>query len=216
MEAVNGNIEDRSIMEGGSHDWLEKVYTNDLKGRDGFLLFSVNKNSTSPGFVSSAQHEYGRASVLSQYEIPKEDFEAGMEDPFELFLGWQASSQDLDKPIGQRRLFNKKLMQETLDYMSNMLASVRASKTVGKNFSETIEEARKIVFGSPADRSAAPAGTPLEATAAPSAPQATQIDPLSGGQAFSGFGGNTQGQPSFATPDFSNPAPGFNPGDAPF
>ena len=54
--------------------------------------------------------------------------------------------------------------------MSNMLASVRASKTVGKNFSETVEEARRL-FGSLADRSAAPAGTPLEATAAPSAPR---------------------------------------------
>lgn len=204
-------------MEGGNNDWIEKVYTNDLKGRDGFLLFSVNKSTTTPGFVASAQHEYGRANVLSQYEIPKEDFDAGMEDAFELFLGWQASAQDIDKPIGQRRLFNKKLMQETLDYMSSMLASVRASKAAGKSYEETIEEARKVVFGSPADRSAAPAGTPIEAKPAPAAPQATQIDPLSGTQAFSGFGGtNTQGQPNFATPDFSNPTPGFNPGDAPF
>lgn len=217
MDAINGNIEDRSIMEGGNNDWIEKVYTNDLKGRDGFLLFSVNKSTTTPGFTVSAQHEYGRANVLSQYEIPKEDFDAGMEDAFELFLGWQASAQDIDKPIGQRRLFNKKLMQETLDYMSSMLASVRASKAAGKSYEETIEEARKVVFGSPADRSAAPAGTPIEAKPAPAAPQATQIDPLSGTQAFSGFGGtNTQGQPNFATPDFSNPTPGFNPGDAPF
>ena len=216
MDAINGNIEDRSLMEGGSNDWIEKVYTNDLKGRDGFLLFSINKNSTSPGFIASAQHEYGRANVLSQYEIPKEDFEAGMEDPFELFLGWQASSQDADKPIGQRRLFNKKLMQETLEYMSNMLASVRASKAAGKSFEDTIEETRKIMFGSPADRLSAPAGTPQEAKPSQPAPQATQIDPLSGTQDFSGFSGNTQGTPSFATPDFSNPNPGFNPGDAPF
>ena len=217
MDNVENNINDKSIMEGGDKSWVDKIYNNDLTNRDGFILFSINRAQDRAGFTSSVQHEFGRSQMLSGIEIPKEDFEAGMEDAMSLFLGWQASNLDNDKPYGCRRLFNANLIKETCNYMSNLLASIRAAKVNGADIDKTIEDVNKKY----ADTIEAPRrqvdsqGQPnvQQPQAQPQVedrPSSAQIDPM-GGTVNPGFSNPTTA-PGFTTPtDFSTAAPGFDP-----
>ena len=220
LDNVEKNIDDKSLMDGGDKSWLDKVYNSDLSNRDGFILFSVNK-AAGPGFVSTVQHEYGRAQMLSGVEIPQEDFDAGMSDAVSLFLGWQASNQDSDKPFGYRRLFNTSLMKETISYMSNLLASVRAAKAMGGNPMEAVEKVNKSFVDTVASSGDTVQVQPQvqETVAMNNTPEPAQIDPISGG-GFGVPGNQSQGfaSPSAVEPsvDFSNAAPGFDPSDTPF
>ena len=60
--------------------------------------------------------------------IPEDDFNAGMNDPVSLFLGWQANSAEREKPSGSRRLFNAALIKEACSYMGVLLSAIRAEK----------------------------------------------------------------------------------------
>lgn len=203
IQSVETGIKDKTAIEGGDASWIEKVYNNKLKDRDGFLMFSINKDRNTKGFQASAQHEVGRSAMLSGIEIPAEDFEAGMDDPVSLFLGWQASNEDREKPSGSRRLFNASLIKEACDYMSTLLSVIRAEKASnpGTNI-DIVSVAGKVssgYFKGMSVDSPAPTPTP-EPEPAPQVQDtpATHIDPLMGSQPASGFGGfGGFGNPNF-------------------
>jgi hypothetical protein len=222
--SVENNINDKAVMEGGDQSWIDRIYNNQLTNRDGFILFSINKDRDKAGFTSSVQHEFGRANMLSGVEISKEDFDAGMSDPVSLFLGWQASNQDADKPFGTRRLFNARLMKEAVDYMSNMLAAIRAAKAQNVDVTEAVtkfceDAASSAVMDAPQDSIPSNnVGTTVNPTPTVTTATSAQIDPVSGGNPFGGFNPNTNhgvATPT-STPDFSKAATGFDPKDMPF
>ena len=214
IQSVEANINDKNLTEGGP-DWIYNVYNNQLKNRDGFLMFSVNKDKTAKGFTASATHEFGRSSMLSGVEIPQEDFDAGMDDPVSLFLGWQANSAEREKPSGSRRLFNAALMKEACSYMGTLLSAIRAEKAKDPStpidvmavVNQVVEDYYKNLPPLEPRQQNQGQGVAQEAPQTQSAPvndsPTTHIDPLMGSQEpqSNGFGGGFGG---FSTPSFGN------------
>lgn len=125
-EVISNNIADSVITYGDPETWINQVYSRELTGRTGFLLFSVNLNvGGQVGYNLSAQHVINNSQVTN-YVIPEEEA-AVMRDPVEGFLGWQANKQE------PGRLFNRRLMEETLATINSQIATVRASKGVDVN-----------------------------------------------------------------------------------
>jgi len=214
IQSVEANINDKNLTEGGP-DWIYNVYNNQLKNRDGFLMFSVNKDKTAKGFTASATHEFGRSSMLSGVEIPQEDFDAGMDDPVSLFLGWQANSAEREKPSGSRRLFNAALMKEACNYMGTLLSAIRAEKAKDPStpidvmavVNQVVEDYYKNLPPLEPRQQSNGQGVAQEAPQTHSAPvndsPTTHIDPLMGSHEpqSNGFGGGFGG---FSTPSFGN------------
>jgi hypothetical protein len=214
IQSVEANINDKNLTEGGP-DWIYNVYNNQLKNRDGFLMFSVNKDKTAKGFTASATHEFGRSSMLSGVEIPQEDFDAGMDDPVSLFLGWQANSAEREKPSGSRRLFNAALMKEACSYMGTLLSAIRAEKAKDPStpidvisvVNQVVEDYYKNLPPLEPRQQGNGQGVAQEVPQTQSAPvndsPTTHIDPLMGSQQpqSNGFGGGFGG---FSTPSFGN------------
>lgn len=122
-EVIQSNINDSVITYGDPETWINQVYSRELTGRTGFLLFSVNLGvGGQVGYTLSAQHVIGNQQVASQI-IPEDEAEL-MHDPVEGFLGWQADKRE------PGRLFNRKLMEETLATLNSQIAAARASKGV--------------------------------------------------------------------------------------
>ena len=122
-EVIKSNITDSIITYGDPENWINQVYSRDLTGRTGFLLFSVNLGvGGQVGYTLSAQHVIGNQQVAS-HVIPEEEAEL-MHDPIDGFLGWQADRRE------PGRLFNRRLMEETLATINSQIASVRAAKGV--------------------------------------------------------------------------------------
>ena len=122
-EVIQNNINDSVITYGDPETWINQVYSRELTGRTGFLLFSINLNvGGQVGYNLSAQHVIGNNQVAS-HVIPEEEAEL-MSDPIEGFLGWQADKHE------PGRLFNRKLMEDTLATINSQIASIRASKGV--------------------------------------------------------------------------------------
>ena len=44
MQAVEDNINERTLMNGGDATWLQGIYNRELTGRDGFVMFSISVN----------------------------------------------------------------------------------------------------------------------------------------------------------------------------
>jgi hypothetical protein len=149
--------------------------------------------------------------MLSGVEIPQENFDAGMDDPVSLSLGWQANSAEREKPSGSRRLFNAALMKEACSYMGTLLSAIRAEKAKDPStpidvmavVNQVVEDYYKNL----------PPLEPRQQNVAQEAPQTqsapvndsptTHIDPLMGSQQpqSNGFGGGFGG---FSTPSFGN------------
>ena len=215
IQSLEANVDDKNLME-GNKDWIEKIYNNQLKNRDGFLMFSINKDRSTPGFTASVQHEFGRATMLAGIEIPQEDVDAGLDDAVALFLGWQANKAELEKPVGTRRLFNAPLIKEAGDYIGKLLSAIRAEKAaaagnpiVAKDVVDKVVleyyqnlppmEPRPAYGGGNAETvniSAAPSSTP--SSDSPTA----HIDPLMGNTEGSNF--SNSGFGGFSTPSFGN------------
>lgn len=122
-EVIQNNINDSVITYGDPETWINQVYSRELTGRTGFLLFSVNLGvGGQVGYTLSAQHVIGNQQVASQV-IPENEAEL-MHDPIEGFLGWQADKRE------PGRLFNRKLMEETLATLNSQIAAARASKGI--------------------------------------------------------------------------------------
>ena len=216
IQSIEQNIGDKSAMEGGDQKWIEKVYNNQLKNRDGFLMFSINKDRNAAGFTASTQHEIGRSQMLMNVEIPQEDYDTGMDDAAALYLGWQANSAEREKPSGTRRLFNAALIKEACSYLGTLLSAIRAEKasaagnpidvmnivsSVSENYFNNLPplEPRHTSEATPAQT---PEQTQAEAPANDS--PTTHIDPLMGSQAPSGGSGFGGGFGGFSTPSFGN------------
>lgn len=136
MNAVESNIEEKILMSGGDNSWLPQIYNRQLSGREGFIMFSISNNKTQAGYVVSVSHEYGKGKTLENNVISEEDAEL-MSDPVQSFLGWQAAKDENNNPY-QKRLFNPSLIQETIQYMSQQLASIRMAKQSGISIDEAI------------------------------------------------------------------------------
>ena len=122
-EVIKSNIADSVITYGDPEGWINQVYSRELTGRTGFLLFSVALGVGGQiGYSLSTQHVIGNQSVASQV-IPEDEAEL-MHDPIEGFLGWQADNRE------PGRLFNRTLMEETLATLNSQIAATRASKGI--------------------------------------------------------------------------------------
>ena len=151
---VEDNIQEKSLMKGGDNSWISEVYNRDATGRSGFLMFSVGKKKdNSGGFAITATHEVGNENFKS-IQISEEDMELAA-DPLQSFLSWQAN-RDNDTPVGQKRLFNAALIKESIEYMSEILASIRLAKSQGSvDFKETVTRVNNEVLAKqvPTDKS---------------------------------------------------------------
>ena len=227
MNAVEDNINEKNLMNGGDGSWIKGVYTDELTGRDGFVMFSISRSKTSAGYSVTVSHETGRSQMLSGVTIPQEEADM-MKDPVANFLGWQAN-RDENTPVGQKRLFNANLMKEAIAFMTSQLAAIRSAKAAGNmtvkdaiaatnkqalaNFQVTQPKTNDPLLA--AQASAQPQASPERVASANDAPfqtpPAAAIDPITGTpvqpqqQTFSGFGQGTQenkpGAP-FAAPSF--------------
>lgn len=127
---VQENIVERSLAFGDESWILDKMYTDTLSGRDGFLMFTISMPKDTPGYKVTASHELGRAADISNNLInfKEEDLEL-MKDPVSSFLGWQAAKEDESVQPEHRRLFNASLIKETRDFLVAKLASIRMAKS---------------------------------------------------------------------------------------
>lgn len=130
-EKVSDNITEKNITI-GTDTWLENVYNRQSSGRTGYLLFSINLPGGKPGYDLSVTHEINNNNI-SNYVIPEEDIQL-MQDPVEGFLGWQASSEP-------GKLFNARLMEETLATLNSMIATTRSGQTMSTENAASITSA---------------------------------------------------------------------------
>lgn len=142
---VEDNIQEKSLMKGGDNSWIADVYNRNSTGRSGFLMFSVaRKKDGSAGFAITASHEVGNENFKS-IQVSEEDMELAA-DPVQNFLGFQAN-KDSETPVGQKRLFNAPLIKETIQYMSEVLASIRLAKSQGSvDFKEAVKRTNAEVL----------------------------------------------------------------------
>ena len=152
--SLKEDIEQFAIVNNVGEDWLDSVYNNKLTDRDGMLMFSVNRDNNAPGFVFSTQHIVGRSEFLKDVKIDPEEAVL-MQDPVETFLGWQANREDESVPVGKRHLFNAKLINEAIDFMTKQLESVRLAKqnntSIEDAITKTNQEATTGNFNSSTD-----------------------------------------------------------------
>jgi len=224
MQAVEDNINERTLMNGGDATWLQGIYNRELTGRDGFIMFSISKSKTSAGYTCTVSHETGRAQMLSGVTIPAEDAEM-MKDPVYTFLGWQANRED-GVPDGQRRLFNASLIKEAIAFMTQQLAAVRMAKQNDQSIDTAIKNTNDLVLKSitvAQPKTNDPMLAAQQTTVAPqvnaekvvenntapfSTPPASHIDPITGAPVApsnTGFGqtAQPQGNPApFTAPSF--------------
>lgn len=143
MQAVSDNIEEKCLMTGGDKSWLQDIYTDKLSGRKGYMLFSISRSKTTPGYTVTVNHEVN-PSIVENVVIADEDAEL-MQDPVASFLGWQAN-HDEETPIGQRRLFNASLYKEAIAFMTQQLAAVRVANNSGANIVDAIETTNRQIL----------------------------------------------------------------------
>lgn len=167
VQAVQDNLTERSIINGGDNSFVKSIYTNSLTNRDGYLLFSINRSKTSAGYTVTVTHESGHAAALAGVSIPAEDAEL-MKDPVETFLGWQANRADEAEP-GYKRLFNPALIKEAIDFMTGVLANIRMAKQSGTDIAEAIKKTNETALAN-----SVPTNTMGKATNDPILAQMTQ------------------------------------------
>lgn len=211
IQAVEDNINDKTLMEGGDQSWMEGIYNNNLTGRDGFVLFNISRSKTSAGYQVSVSHEAGRAKMLEGITIPAEDAEL-MKDPVSTFLGWQANREENVDPA-QRRLFNASLIKEAISFMTNQLAAIRMAKNSGTDVMEAIKATNATCLGtsvanvSPDNEVKIIAGN----TEPFATPAAAQIDPVTSAPVNNAAASSSP----FEKPSFGNFGMGMS-GDTPF
>ena len=144
IDIVAEAIQDTNITSGlGNSDWIYDIYNRETANRKGFMMFSINK-ADGPGFNISVSHQLGAESYLNGVTIPEDDMDL-MQNPVETFLGWQAN-KDEDTPADQRRLFNKSLITEAIEYMTDQLAKIRIAKQNGTSVAEAIKATNDIIL----------------------------------------------------------------------
>lgn len=224
MNAVEDNINEKTLMNGGDASWIQGIYNRELTGRDGFVMFSISKSKTSAGYSVTCSHESGRSQMLSGVTIPAEEAEM-MKDPVASFLGWQANREE-GVADGQRRLFNTSLIKEAVAFMTSQLAAIRMSKQNGQSIEEAIKATNDLALKN-AVAQQPKTNDPMLQAPQPQAPQvnaervisnnnspfstpaAAQIDPITGSPVTPGNTGFGQPQPQ------QNNAPASAPFTAP-
>lgn len=144
MNAVEDNINEKTLMNGGDASWIQGIYNRELTGRDGFVMFSISKSKTSAGYSVTCSHESGRSQMLSGVTIPAEEAEM-MRDPVASFLGWQANREE-GVQDGQRRLFNANLIKEAIAFMTSQLAAIRLNKQSGQSIEAAIKATNELAL----------------------------------------------------------------------
>lgn len=144
QEALSNDIQQFELMNDNvPADWLGQVYNRDLANRQGFLMFTVQRDPTRPGFSFTVSHAIGKSDYLKDVKIPDDDMSI-MSDPVESFLGWQCAKDINNVPVGQRRLFNETLIGQAIQFMTQQLARIRIVKqnnTAGENMDNMIKAA---------------------------------------------------------------------------
>lgn len=198
--SLKADVDQKSLMYGGSADFIKEIYSADKTGRTGSLFLTINRPQGQTTYNISFNHVPG-AQNLASIEIPEADFEL-MKDPLETFLGFQANRGQEDVPVGEKRLFNPTLIKEAIAYMTRQLAAIRMAKQNNTDLSEAINAtnaaalaeataSRPVATKDPmlAETSAAPAGEAFEVnqanlkaenTAPFQTPPAARMNPITG------------------------------------
>ena len=209
-QAVEDNIKERTLMNNGDASWIEGIYSRQLSGRDGFVMFSISRSKTSAGYNVTVSHEYGRAKMLEGITISNEDA-ALMSDPVAAFLGSQANREE-NVSAESRRLFNAPLIKEAIEFMTHQLAAVRMAKQAGTDVSEAVKKTSAAALSTAGVSPAVAQNIQNNNTEPFTTPPVSQSSPMGTpqGNNNSNFGGAPFVQPGFA--QFS----GNNNGDLPF
>jgi hypothetical protein len=207
VDIVNTNIVDNNIMNGTNNPgWLNDIYSSDLTGRKGFMMMSVSQNVGGPGFNISVNHVLNE-SFLQGVAIPEEEANE-MQNPVETFLGWQARS-DEEVPTAERRLFNAKLMQEAINFMTDLLARIRMGKQNNTSIKEAVDATTSLLLKEqePSDSRGNAFQDPLLADMAKQAGEQTQ-PAAAGGYGFANVPNNPEfvQEKSFGADPFNSPA----------
>ena len=226
VQSINDNIDLTNLETQGDASYLTQIYSRQASGRGGYLNFTIGRNPRGIGYQVNASHKFNVANQLAQYVIDDESMEM-MKNPVYNFLGWQANREDEATPIENRRLFNAKLIQEAVSYMTKQLAAIRLAKENNQSLEDAIKATSESVAiesnstyipksatNDPMLKTDAPAGSsvsPEEMQARNTNPYQTpasaHVDPLTGslgsanpqsGFGASGFGGFGGGQPQSA------------------
>lgn len=224
--AVQDNISSKALLTGGDQSFLNKIYNRDLTGRTGFVLFTINKSKTQAGYQVTVQHEFN-VNGISSITIPSEDAEL-MKDPVASFLGWQANKEDENVPDEQRRLFNKVVIGDAINYMTKQLAAIRTAKQTNSDVNKAMMDTNDIVLkeqkqqttNDPMLQAQEQQGAPnpdfikQQNTQPFQTPPASKMSPITGepeSTPQTGFGGNSGGFGGFgnSTP-FSSPFGNFS------
>lgn len=232
MQAVSDNVNDETLANGGSADWLGQIYNRQQTGRTGFLIFSISMNQGGKiGYSISVNHKAGIMNPeINNHQITDEEI-AMMTDPVETFLGFQA---------GKERLFNKYLMQDAINYMSLQIQNIRMalstgadvvkaweatsaltlknSNPVGGNAPQTNDPFLANQAGQVAPEVVNPGAVVMNNTDPFSTPPAAHLDPITQQPVTNtGFASNAPfEQPGFAKPAFAEPNPAAVQGNNPF
>lgn len=133
LQAIDENIADGRISHGGSDDWISQIYNRDCENRSGYLIFSIALGVAGKvGYKITVSHESDKGDYLKEYAITPEEAEL-MRDPVADFLGWQAQYGD---PV---HLFNRTLMQETIQFLTQQISAVQMALTTGGNVLDAIK-----------------------------------------------------------------------------
>lgn len=232
MQAVSDNVNDETLANGGSADWLGQIYNRQQTGRTGFLIFSISMNQGGKiGYSISVNHKAGIMNPeINNHQITDEEI-AMMTDPVETFLGFQA---------GKERLFNKYLMQDAINYMSLQIQNIQMalstgadvvkaweatsaltlknSNPVGGNAPQTNDPFLANQAGQVAPEVVNPGAVVMNNTDPFSTPPAAHLDPITQQPVTNtGFASNAPfEQPGFAKPAFAEPNPAAVQGNNPF
>lgn len=148
LTRIEENISETSVTSGlGLDSWIGTIYNRELANRRGYLMFTVNKGDA-PGFNISLSHQLNSENLLAGVQIPAEDAEL-MSSPVESFLGWQAERNE-NVPVDQKCLFNKNLITQAIEYMTDQLAKIRITKQSGGNIADAIKATNEKILGTQA------------------------------------------------------------------
>lgn len=226
QQSLKDDISQFAVINGCGEDWLNQVYNRDLSDRQGFLMFTAQRDPSRPGFSFTTNHAIGKGDYLKPINIDPEDVSL-MEDPIETFLGWQAGRYPEGTPVGQRRLFNEALINEAISFMTKQLAQIRMAKQTGNDVKAAIaatnDEAlncqaptttmgqttndpmlAKMAAQSQENMVANPQAVVERNTDPFTTPPAAHMDPVTGSPTTSNFA-----KPSFMNPGFGNSGSGL-------
>ena len=236
--SLKSDVDQKSLMYGGSVDFIKDIYSSSATGRTGSLFMTVNRPQGQTTYDVQFSH-VPNDPKLASIEIPAADFKL-MKDPLETFLGWQAGREGGNEsiPVGQRRLFNANLIREAISFMQRQLAAVRMAKQNNSDVLAAIDATTAAALAEIPAPSTVTTRDPMLATSTGTSaaeynaekdrievnntdpymtPPAARMDPVSGNPVSAapvnnGFTSAPEPTPvsaPFAAPQFGQP---FNPG----